>query len=149
MTMQGPTVDSDGSIKPIFQPYFKPDYKLFYGSQNYFVFFRQIYTIYERLIKAKQIVSVKVEEELAEKQDDNLTARQAEFKQERYELLIGGVINAINQTIDANKYEDFARTVLGNKAYLLFAFDKLVISVILLIANREHLGNQAITQHCK
>jgi C-terminal domain of Sin3a protein len=39
------------------------------------------------------------------------------------------VLSAINQSIDANKYEDFARAVLGNKAYLLFAFDKLVIAV--------------------
>ena len=32
---------------------------------------------------------------------------------------------------DTNKYEDFARQILGNKAYLLFSFDKLIISVSL------------------
>lgn len=33
--------------------------------------------------------------------------------------------------IDANKYEDFARAVLGSKAYLLFSFDKLISAVLL------------------
>lgn len=44
-------------------------------------------------------------------------------------MFLGGVLSAINGNIDTNKYEDFARAVLGNKSYLLFAFDKLVITV--------------------
>ena len=42
---------------------------------------------------------------------------------------MGGVLGAVNTHFDANKYEDFVRAVLGNKAYLLFAFDKLIIAV--------------------
>jgi hypothetical protein len=55
--------------------------------------------------------------------------RAAEFKKEKFEIFLGGVLSAIGQMIDANKYEDFARSVLGNKAYLLFSFDKLIIAV--------------------
>jgi hypothetical protein len=30
---------------------------------------------------------------------------------------------------DTNKYEDFARAILGSKAYLLFSFEKLLSTV--------------------
>ena len=94
------------------------------------MFFRQLYTIYERLLKAQQIVEAKVDQELLHQQDDPaLKERRQEFKAERYEIFLGGVLSAMNQSIDANKYEDFSRTVLGNKAYLLFSFDKLIIAV--------------------
>jgi hypothetical protein len=33
-------------------------------------------------------------------------------------------------SLEANKYEDFARSLLGSRAYLLFAFDKLVTSTV-------------------
>ena len=39
------------------------------------------------------------------------------------------MLAAINTAIDTNKYEDFARYILGNKAYLLFSFDKLIQAV--------------------
>lgn len=61
--------------------------------------------------------------------DDSLKERSQEFKNERYQIFIGGVLAAINVSIDANKYEDFSRSVLGNKAYLLFSFDRLIIAV--------------------
>jgi hypothetical protein len=54
---------------------------------------------------------------------------------------LGGVLSAIGQTIDANKYEDFARAVLGNKAYLLFSFDKLIIAVSKFESNHRKMLN--------
>ncbi len=97
-----------------------------------FVFFRQLYTIYERLIKAKQIINTLVEQELKLKNDENLTKKEAEIKKEKFEIYLTGLLSAIGQLIDTNKYEDFTRYTLGNKAYLLFSFDKLIISVSLL-----------------
>lgn len=38
---------------PIFQPFYKPDYNLMISSQQYFIFFKYFYTIYERIIKAQ------------------------------------------------------------------------------------------------
>ncbi len=43
-------------------------------------------------------------------------------------------------SLEANKYEDFARALLGSRAYLLFAFDKLITSTVkqmLNLANDE------------
>jgi len=48
------------------------------------------------------------------------------MKEERFEIFLAGVLGAISPHYDANKYEDFARWALGNKAYLLFTFDKLI-----------------------
>jgi hypothetical protein len=59
-----------------------------------------------------------------------LIKRADEFKKEKFDVFLGGVLAAIQPAIDTNKYEDFARVVLGSKAYLLFSFDKLILSVI-------------------
>jgi hypothetical protein len=47
------------------------------------------------------------------------------------EVFLGGVLLAMQSQsgFDTNKYEDFARAVLGSKAYLLFSFDKLITAV--------------------
>ena len=44
-------------------------------------------------------------------------------------MFIGGVLSAMQSSLDANKYEDFARSLLGSRAYLLFSFDKLITAV--------------------
>lgn len=51
-----------------------------------------------------------------------------EISKERFDIFLNGVFSAIATHIDTNKYEDFARNLLGNKAYLLFSFDKLIQS---------------------
>ena len=65
LNLQSYKTDRDITTHPIFQPYFKPDYKLMLTSQNYFAFLRQLYTIYERLIMAKSIIDAKVDEDIA------------------------------------------------------------------------------------
>jgi hypothetical protein len=111
----------------VFQPYFKPEYKLFFSSQLYFVFFRQLYSLYERLIKAKQIIREKVEEDLTELH--GLKERADEFRREKFDLFLSGVLCAIKNnkdSMDQNKYEDFTRALFGSKAYLLFEYNKLL-----------------------
>jgi C-terminal domain of Sin3a protein len=51
------------------------------------------------------------------------------YKTERFDVFIGGILSAMTGTLDANKYEDFARQLLGSRAYLLFSFDKLITTV--------------------
>ena len=53
------------------------------------------------------------------------------YKQERFDIFIGLVLSALGGNFDINKYEDFARTLLGGRAYLLFSFEKIVNFVIL------------------
>jgi histone deacetylase complex regulatory component SIN3 len=47
---------------------------------------------------------------------------------ERFQYLIKAVYTVISQSnnIDTTKYEDIARELLGNEAYLLFQVDRLV-----------------------
>lgn len=65
------------------------------------------------------------------KNDATLNILESEIKIEKFDIFITGLLSTIGQHVDTNKYEDFARQVLGNKAYLLFSFDKLIISVSL------------------
>ena len=37
--------------------------------------------------------------------------------------------------MDSAKYEDFARSLFGNKAYFLFLFDKLITSTVKHLLN--------------
>lgn len=111
----------------IFTPCFLPKYKLFFGSQYFFIFFKQLYTIYERLLKARDLINSKVEEDLLGKTEG--LGKVEQYKNERFGIFIGGVISCFNGVFDANKYEDFSRVILGSRAYLLFSFDKLITSV--------------------
>lgn len=77
-----------------------------------YVFIRQLYTIYERLIMAKNIINQRVDDEVQSKQNHDQTVAH-EIKDEKYEVYLGGVLSAINNTIDAGKYEDFSRAIFG------------------------------------
>lgn len=46
-----------------------------FGSQNYYMFFKQIYTIYERLIKARDLINSKIDEDLSFKQEERYNQR--------------------------------------------------------------------------
>ena len=63
---------ADLTQNPIFYPFCKPGYNLMYGSQHIYVFLRQFYTIYERLMKAKDIIDEKVNEDLRLPKNENL-----------------------------------------------------------------------------
>jgi len=47
---------------------------------------------------------------------------------ERFQYLIKSIVTVMSGSniLDTNKYEDIARELLGNEAYLLFQVDKLV-----------------------
>jgi len=36
----------------------------------------------------------------------------------------------MNGSLDSNKYEDFARVLLGSRAYFLFSLDKLISTTV-------------------
>ena len=59
---------SDKVEDGLLAPGFKPSYSLLFGSSHFYMVFKMIATIYERLLKAKQLIKEKVEEDL-EKQD--------------------------------------------------------------------------------
>lgn len=58
-------MDQHLNENPLFMPYYKSNYKLLYGTQHHYIFLRYFYTVYERLIKAKDVIEAKVSEDLA------------------------------------------------------------------------------------
>ena len=66
-----------------------------------------------------------------------------EIKNERYDVFLGGVLSAMSSLLDANKYEDFARTLFGGRSYMLFSFDKLISGAA------KHLLNMANDDACQ
>ena len=52
---------------------------------------------------------------------------------ERFKLFINALIGTLSQAphkkLDPSSYEDIVRTLMGDQAYLLFVFDKLIIQV--------------------
>lgn len=144
-------------------------YRLFYGPGNILMFIKFFYAIYERILKAKDLIIEKINQDLSEMnhcekvqagiihqdtgEQNNYIVHEIFFK-ERYEHLLKGIYATTTQQIysgtmgasagvaghhfyshnhhlmDHNKYEDFARQLLGNNAFLLFQIDKIVSQAI-------------------
>ena len=64
------------------------------------------------------------------------------IKQERFEVFLGGILSSMTNMMDSNKYEDFTRSLFGNRAYFMFLFDKLITSTV------KHLLNFANEDSC-
>ncbi len=52
-----------------------------------------------------------------------------EYQEERFDVFIAGVMSCMQNIIDMNKYEDFCRSLLGTRSYLLFSLDRLFNTV--------------------
>lgn len=78
-------------------------------TQNHYIFFKQVYTVYERLIKAKDLINAKVDEDLIVRGSEALSAHADAYKTERFDAFIGGILSAMSGNMDTSKYEDFAR----------------------------------------
>ena len=98
-----------------------------YGPLNVFMFMTYFYSIYERIVRAKQLVKNKVEKDF--KDDFSQKEWSVKFNQrintvidERFSYLVKAILTVMaqNSILDTNKYEDVARELLGNEAYLLF-----------------------------
>jgi len=105
----------------------KKQYQLLYGPLNVYMFMVYFYSIYERIIKAKELVNKKVNQDF--KDDFSQMEWSTKFKSrtktlvdERFTYLIKAVLTLMSQNnvLDSYKYEDIARELLGNDAYLLF-----------------------------
>jgi hypothetical protein len=131
-----PTKEVDPS-DCLYLPHFpndKPeDYSLLYAPSNIYIFLTFFHSIYERIMMAKDLVREKINHDIAEMstEDQNLVSSRKElFVTERYEHLLKGIYTTTtsvgampttsNNVMDHNKYEDFARQLLGQNAFLLF-----------------------------
>lgn len=91
------------------------------------------YSVYERVLKARELVAVKIEQDFNEDFSKNEWSQKfAKKKQaladERFQYLIKAILTTMSNpsTMDNSKYEDLARQLLGNEAYLLFLIDKVI-----------------------
>ena len=81
-----------------------------YGTKDFFLVFKLLATIYERLVKAQQLIREKVEEDLRNKEnleliglagdDEETQARLIEFKakasKERFAMMVSAMISNIS-----------------------------------------------------
>lgn len=109
------------------------DYCLLYAPSNIYVFLTFFHSIYERVLKAQDLIREKISQDIAEmsSQDQEQVSEKKEmFYKERYEHLLKGIYATTTSSgtipatsvniMDHNKYEDFARQLLGQNAFLLF-----------------------------
>lgn len=97
------------------------------------MFMTFFYSVYERILKAQELVKFKVEQDFRDDFSKREWSAKFESKKqclidERFQYLIKAILTTMYQSnvLDTNKYEDVARELLGNEAYLLFQADRLV-----------------------
>ena len=125
----------------LLEPAFKEGYSLIFGTNHLYLVFKTIASIYERLVKAQQLISAKVDQDCERQEIKDVIGLSGEelttFKQqstiERFKLFINAVIGSLSQApnrkLDPSNYEDIVRMIMGDQAYLLFVFDKLIMQV--------------------
>ena len=122
--------------------------KLFYGTQMAYIFFRLHHILYTRLALARQLAqsestNVKASHPLAyldEASDDENDRNAIDSGTgtggvsgkliNRYGVYLGQLYAHVGGTIDSNKYEESCRSLLGNRAFILYTLDKVIISII-------------------
>ena len=80
-----------------------------------------IATIYERLVKAKQLITT----------ESLILSPEKSYAAERFQMFVGLYLAILSQQSrhESTQHEDILRLLMGKEAYLLFVFDKLITSV--------------------
>jgi histone deacetylase complex regulatory component SIN3 len=122
--------------RSLFVPRFESgsnNYKLYFGPTNMYMFLVYFYSIYERVVKAYELVDSKIQQDFHDDFSKQGWAskygnRRQLLVEERFQYFIKAVYTTMcfSNSLDTNKYEDLSRELLGNEAYLLFQMDKIV-----------------------
>jgi hypothetical protein len=101
--------------------------KLFFGGQQFYIFFRFYYTLFERLLKAQEIAFDIPESEI--------TARMSavdinSLKQERYDMFKEILKLYLKENFEVSIYEDSLRCIFGSNSGFLFSLDKIIGNII-------------------
>jgi hypothetical protein len=96
---------------------------LFFGSNAYYVFFRLHQFLYERLATAKNLAYKSRRTSSKKKVPVTGDDRYARFCSLLNELVDG-------EGLEANKFEDELRNLLGASSYILFTIDKLISQLV-------------------
>lgn len=130
------------------EPLVKQPQQLFFGTQMCYVFMRLYHTIYSRLLSAKRLARANAEAESAkeagslnvplhkydEPEEDPIASSHSKGagrqnvsnRADAYSCLLSQVMAVVDGTIDASKFEDNCRQLLGNKSFFLYTIDKIL-----------------------
>lgn len=130
-TINGKPIVSSGST-------IKENCSLFYGTQTCYLFFRLHHLLCTRLCAAKLLAIEAIKLRTSESAADHPMAKfdavdeegdviaGAPCSKSPYESFIGQLTALLDGSIDNSRYEESCRQLLGNKAYIVFTFDKII-----------------------
>lgn len=123
----------------------EPPCKLFYGTQMCYIFLRLHHTLFMRL-RAAMILSheaLKEHKSMVERWNSstNISGNPSDAEEKKilegidltkplYKHFLGQVFALVEGNIDATRFEDICRTVLGNKSYILCTLDKIITQLV-------------------
>lgn len=104
--------------------------KLFYGTQMCYIFMRLHHAMYVRLRIAKQLAADATQSNRygAGTQDDEESSPAS--KRPVYNYFLSQVQGLVEGSVDNARFEEFCRTLLGNKSYVLYTLDKLIAQAV-------------------
>lgn len=108
-------------------PGFKQSYSLMFASSHFYIILKLIATVYERLVKAQQLITAQSKVDFGEA---------SQHGPERFDMFVGILLLSMNQQpnerkLDQSSYEDYVRIMLGHESYLLSGTDRLITTVSL------------------
>lgn len=108
------------------------DSVVFYAPVSIYVFFRFLYTVYERLLKVKFILA-QVYDGRNEDTQPLIPGGKYTYSEKveaEYQKFMRTVCIVLRGLCDTAKYEDQCRQILVNDSYVLFTFDKLITNTV-------------------
>lgn len=117
------SADADKSSNAVRDPS-----KLFYGTQMCYIFMRLHHAMYVRLRIAKQLAAAATQSNRygAGTQDEE----EGPSKRPVYNYFLSQVQGLVEGSVDNARFEEFCRTLLGNKSYVLYTLDKLIAQAV-------------------
>ncbi|XP_076811562.1 paired amphipathic helix protein Sin3a-like isoform X2 [Clavelina lepadiformis] len=114
-------------------------YHLFFGNNNFYLFFRLHHILCERLLNIYRRAEILAEEDIKEKKDKKgeTVAKMLRLRQindveveDYYPAFLDMVRNLLDGNVDCAQYEDTLREMFTIHAYTTFTMDRLVLNIV-------------------
>lgn len=97
----------DCGMSSMMMPEYKKGYSLLFGSSHFYIVFKMVSTIYERLMKARQLINEKVNDDMAKE------SVKAVFKLENGDRVSDEVFAKFKKELIEERFEIFTSAVIG------------------------------------
>lgn len=105
--------------------------KLFFGTQMCYIFLRLHHAMFVRLRIARKLAAAAT---MANRNLPTGDAHHTDTDEGRskpvYNYFLGQLLALVEGNLDNARFEEFCRTLLGNKSYMLYTMDKLVAQAV-------------------